>query len=117
MLTHRINSCSKQTATLNDLTGLGNLTSVGSDFQITAPGDDQASALKTLSGPHNLENVRGSLGIGAHQDLTDIAALHKVTTVFGSLGIWENPSLSGLAGLENPTSIGTDLGITVGPVS
>jgi len=110
---------------INNLTGLGGLTSIGGNLKIESTG-----VLINLSGLTNLKTIGGSLSVTGNSTLTSLSGLNKITsigrdlwieanenlnsitmpeglgTVGDNLAIIENDALTSLNGLENVTSLG-----------
>ncbi|MCD4725966.1 MAG: T9SS type A sorting domain-containing protein [Bacteroidales bacterium] len=122
---------------LNSLTGLNNVTSIGESIQIqhndaltSLSGLDNLNIiggnlwlydvdnLYNLTGLENLASIGGSLiigydyyGFGGNNSLVDLTGLDNLSFIEGDITIEGNPSLLSLTGLENLTSIGGNLKI------
>lgn len=108
---------------IDNLNGLGVLTSVGGDLWIGNNINGNPN-LTDISGLENLTSVGGGLYIVNNAILTDLSGLGKastngltnITTVGGDLWIAQNASLTDLTGLESITSIGGSFSIYSNPV-
>lgn len=85
---------------LTDITGLGNLTTIGGRLYVS-----NNSALSSIS-DFNITSIGTSLVIMKNNSLTDLQGLENVTHIDSSLLISENNQLTSLEGLNNLTSTG-----------
>jgi hypothetical protein len=92
--------------TLTSLTGLENITSVGSDLLIIAN-----YPLTSLTGLENLTSVGGKLVIVANHSLPSLTGLEKITSVY-NLSISNNYILTNLCALYNLLLTGITLEIS-----
>ena len=88
---------------LTSLTGLNNLTSVGS-LEIY-----HNYSLSSLAGLENLNLVEGELSLNYIDSITDLTDLNNLESIGGRLSIYVNDDLLNLSGLENINSIGGDV--------
>ena len=84
---------------LNSLSGLDNLTSIGSDLQL------QGNGTVDLSGLENLTSIGGSLIIFTHLHLINLSGLDQLSSIGKSIDIELNTKLTNLSGIENITNI------------
>ncbi len=112
---------------LPDLSGLENLTSVGTDLNLqnsgfqnidalsnlTSVGNDiriiNNSALQNLDGLSGLTALNHSLNVEENPLLENLTGLNQVTSIGGSLEIRDNPILANLLGLSQLASVADDL--------
>ncbi len=92
-------------SSVESLTGLQNLQTVGSNFIL-----DFNFNLTTIADLKNLTSVGGYLAFGINKNLSSLEGLDKLTSV-GNIEIKGNDSLTSLAGLENLNTITEHLGI------
>lgn len=85
---------------ITNLMGLDNLISVGSKLRINN------NALTSLAGLGNLTSVGNLLSIQGNESLTDLTGLENLTSIGFTLIIGSNDALTSLTGLINLTSIG-----------
>jgi len=85
---------------LTSLSGLDNLTYVGTNIEIISNVN-----LTSLTGLEGLTSIGGFLAILSNNGLTSLAGLNNVTSIGGSLVIDHNQILTSLEGLENVASI------------
>lgn len=90
---------------LSGLTGLNNLTSIGSDFFLGALGGGN-NALTSLAGMESLIFLGGNLFIGGNNSLSSLTGLNNLTHIGLELFIAQNEKLNSLTALENLVSIG-----------
>ncbi|MEZ4931527.1 MAG: hypothetical protein R2788_05285 [Saprospiraceae bacterium] len=107
-------------AILASVTGLGNLTSIGTNLtffnnpqlsglsglaSVQSVGDylqvHNCDALASLSGLLGVQSIGGSLFIEENNSLTDISALSNLGSINGQIKLTNNPLLTSLSGLEN----------------
>jgi hypothetical protein len=91
---------------LASLTGLDNITGVGSGLSIK-----DNDALTTLTGLHNITNIGNDLKIFDNSALTSLTGLNALTSIGEDLWIQNNEALTSLTGLETLASIGAFLRI------
>jgi hypothetical protein len=91
---------------ITNLSGLNNVTSIGSDCFIY-----NFNALTSLTGLDNLTSIGGLLDIYNNNALTSLTGLNNVTSIGGILTINRNAALTSLTELENLTYIGGNLEI------
>jgi len=115
---------------LTDITGLGNLTTIGgrlyvsnnsalssiSDFNITSIGTDlvimKNNSLTDLQGLENVTHIDSSLIISENSRLTSLEGLNNLTSTGDGVKLYSNESLNNLTALNNLTSIGGKLSIS-----
>jgi len=92
--------------TLPNLIGLGSLTHVYGNFEISD------TALQYFSGLTSLTSVSGDLNIYSNDALQGLTGLFNLTNVGGSLQIGYNPSLQNLYGLNGVQYVGGSLEVS-----
>ncbi len=95
---------------LIDLTGLGNLTTIGGALLIS-----ENDFLSSLSGLDNLTSV-GKLVIRDNDALTNLTGLDNLTSIGDVFNIWWNDTLQSLSGLNNLTQLHSDFSISGNPL-
>lgn len=93
---------------LNSLSGLQNITSVGSLWIV----NHLSNQLTSLTGLEGLTVVNGNITIGSNSGLTSLNGLSNLETVNGYFWISQNPSLTSFSSMNNLSSIGNHLIIT-----
>lgn len=96
--------------TLTNFNGLENLTSIGGEFVIR-----NNSSLVKLIEPGSLNSISGQLHIENNDALVDLTGLESLMSIDGQLQIKGNSALVNLVGLENLTSITDDVIIISNP--
>jgi hypothetical protein len=94
-------------SSINNLDGLGVLTSVAGALQI-----GNNPSLTSMLGLDNLNTIGGDLWIYWNGAMTSLTGLDNLNSIGGILGIDDNDALTNLMGLNNLSSIGGDLRIT-----
>lgn len=89
---------------LEDLSGLGALTTVGGDLNIGSGGSSGGESFLSLDGLENLNQVGGRLRVRRLVALTDISALSNLVSA-GTFNLDRLESLSIAADLENLASV------------
>ena len=94
---------------ITNLNGLVNITSITGNLII-----NQTSSLQNVSGLSSLQSIGGSLGI-VQTGLVNLNGLSSLTTIAGDLGIQGNLALTDISGLENidPSSISGAQGLYI----
>ncbi len=87
-------------ASLINLSGLNNITSIGDELYIASN-----ASLSNLDALSSVTSV-GDIGIHNNENLTDISGLLGITTITGFVNIQNNTSLTSLSGLDNIEPVG-----------
>lgn len=95
-------------ATINDLKGLDNLTTIGGSLTIINSGN-----LGSLNGLQNLTSIGGDLTIVGNNSLQSLNGLENLKTVGGEISINSNQNVRNLIGLSRLESVGGYLNLDV----
>ncbi|MCR9290581.1 MAG: T9SS type A sorting domain-containing protein [Bacteroidetes bacterium] len=91
---------------INNLSGLSNLTTINSNLQI-----ELTNQLTSLNGLNNVTSVGGNLEVQTNFALTSLSSLSNLTSVGGDLMVSGN-ALTSLSGLNKLTSINGNLEVS-----
>jgi len=93
-------------SSLNAVTGLTNLKSIGADFTLNSN-----ATITNVGGLTGLQSINGSLSIQSNANLTNLAGLSSLAGVAGNFYLYNNGALGNVGGLANLATVGGYLNI------